>query len=98
MGELSQKWPFWDAQSARVPNLLQDLAKRWSEELRRSEGGQWVRRYMGVSTDGGSPQMDPNGWLKWNIPENTTKMDDLAVPLFQETSIYIFLYYIYMYR
>ena len=40
----------------------------------------------------------PNGWL---LVENTIEMDDLGVPLFQETSIciyiYMYTYYIYIY-
>ena len=37
----------------------------------------------------------PNGWL---LVENTIEMDDLGVPLFQETSICIYIYvYVYTY-
>ena len=37
-------------------------------------------KHMEVSLDGDTP----NGWF---IPQNPTKMDDLGVPSFQETTI-----------
>ena len=49
---------------------------------------------MGVSKNRGTPK-----WMVYNgKPENPIKMDDLGVPLFSETSIYIvyiYIYYIY---
>ena len=45
-----------------------------------------VMTYMGVSINGGTPKM---GDLQ---KENPFKMDDLGVPLFQETPIYIYIY------
>ena len=41
--------------------------------------------YMGVSVNGRSPIA---GWF---LMDNTIKMDDLGVPLFQENPIYIYI-------
>ena len=41
--------------------------------------------YMGVCINGGVPRMD-------GFKGNPTKMDDLRIPIFMETSIYIYIY------
>ena len=46
---------------------------------------------MGVSKHRDTPK-----WMVYNLMENPIKMDDLGVPLFSETPIYIYIIYIYL--
>ena len=63
-------------ESCSDPKNIQELPKSGSPKRHQ-------RSYEGVHK-WGYPKIDQNGWF---TKENPTKMDDLGVPLFQETSI-----------